>query len=135
MSKLTIRLKGGVGSGNHGHKGRPGEVGGSAPKGSSASAAVDNSSDVMSPNEIVSAARSSIKLLSRNTAVWAARDSIMLLANKYLSTDYMSLGGEEGKITARRLAQQLLSLSNADILRMYEDDYSTVMHGDMFRGR
>ncbi|MFA5035659.1 MAG: hypothetical protein WC479_00580 [Candidatus Izemoplasmatales bacterium] len=35
MVKLTIRLKGGAGSGFHGHKGRPGEVGGSAPKGSS----------------------------------------------------------------------------------------------------
>jgi hypothetical protein len=34
MSKFTIRLKGGVGSGNHGHKGRPGERGGSLPQGS-----------------------------------------------------------------------------------------------------
>jgi len=134
MTKLTIRLKGGAGSGNFGHKGRPGEVGGSLPRGSSASAS-DNTSDIMDPNEIVRDARSSLKLLSRNTATWAARDSIMLLANKYLGTDYMSLGGEEGKITARRLAGQLLSLSNADILKMYEDDYSTVMHGDMFRSR
>jgi hypothetical protein len=37
MTKLTIRLKGGAGSGNFGHKGRPGEVGGSLPAGSSAS--------------------------------------------------------------------------------------------------
>jgi len=36
--KLTIRLKGGAGSGHHGHKGRPGEQGGSLPQGSSASA-------------------------------------------------------------------------------------------------
>jgi len=35
--KFTIRLKGGPGSGNFGHKGRPGEVGGSAPKDSSSS--------------------------------------------------------------------------------------------------
>jgi hypothetical protein len=35
--KFTIRLKGGVGSGNHGHKGRPGEVGGSLPADSSSS--------------------------------------------------------------------------------------------------
>ncbi|MFA5035661.1 MAG: hypothetical protein WC479_00590 [Candidatus Izemoplasmatales bacterium] len=33
----TIRLKGGPGSGFHGHKGRPGFVGGSSPEGSSAS--------------------------------------------------------------------------------------------------
>jgi hypothetical protein len=32
-----IKLKGGAGSGNHGHKGRPGEQGGSLPQGSSAS--------------------------------------------------------------------------------------------------
>lgn len=31
--KYTIRLKGGIGSGFHGHKGRPGEEGGSAPRG------------------------------------------------------------------------------------------------------
>jgi len=37
MTKLTIRLKGGAGSGNHGHKGRPGEVGGSLPQGESQS--------------------------------------------------------------------------------------------------
>jgi hypothetical protein len=37
MTKFTIRLKGGAGSGNFGHKGRPGEVGGSAPKGNSSS--------------------------------------------------------------------------------------------------
>lgn len=30
--KLTIRLKGGVNSGNHGHAGRPGQEGGSAPR-------------------------------------------------------------------------------------------------------
>jgi hypothetical protein len=29
--KFTIRLKGGAGSGHHGHKGRPGEQGGSLP--------------------------------------------------------------------------------------------------------
>jgi 5,10-methenyltetrahydromethanopterin hydrogenase len=33
--KLTIRLKGGAGSGNHGHKGIPGHQGGSLPQGSS----------------------------------------------------------------------------------------------------
>jgi hypothetical protein len=38
MSKLTIRLKGGAGSGHHGHRGRPGEQGGSLPAGSQASA-------------------------------------------------------------------------------------------------
>ena len=37
MTKLTIRLKGGAGSGFHGHKGRPGEQGGSLPEGSSSS--------------------------------------------------------------------------------------------------
>ena len=34
--KFTIRLKGGIGSGHFGHKGRPGEQGGSLPKGESA---------------------------------------------------------------------------------------------------
>jgi hypothetical protein len=33
--KYVIRLKGGVGSGHFGHKGRPGEQGGSLPKGES----------------------------------------------------------------------------------------------------
>lgn len=33
--KLTIRLKGGPGSGNHGHKGIPGHQGGSLPRGES----------------------------------------------------------------------------------------------------
>lgn len=31
MLKITIRLKGGAGSGHHGHAGRPGDVGGSVP--------------------------------------------------------------------------------------------------------
>jgi hypothetical protein len=35
--KLTIRLKGGAGSGNHGHKGIPGHRGGSLPQGSHSS--------------------------------------------------------------------------------------------------
>jgi len=35
--KFIIRLKGGAGSGNHGHKGIPGHQGGSLPQGSSAS--------------------------------------------------------------------------------------------------
>lgn len=39
MTKLTIRLKGGAGSGNHGHRGIPDHQGGSLPQGSSASAA------------------------------------------------------------------------------------------------
>jgi hypothetical protein len=38
----TIRLKGGPGSGFHGHKGRPGFVGGSSPEGSSASGKSDD---------------------------------------------------------------------------------------------
>jgi hypothetical protein len=46
MSKFTIRLKGGAGSGNHGHKGRPGEVGGSLP-------ADNSSSRVRTDHEIV----------------------------------------------------------------------------------
>ena len=132
MANYILRLKGGPGSGFYGHKGRPGEQGGSLPRGESNSAS-DENSEIMDPNEIVRDARSSIKLLSRNLGNWAARDSIMLLANKYLGTDYVSLGGKEGKITAERLSQQLLSLSNRDILDMYENDYSTVMHGDMFR--
>ena len=33
MSKYTIRFKGGPGSGFHGHKGRPGQVGGSSSEG------------------------------------------------------------------------------------------------------
>jgi hypothetical protein len=37
MTKLTIRLKGGSGSGNHGHKGIPGHRGGSLPQGSESS--------------------------------------------------------------------------------------------------
>ncbi|MFA5035710.1 MAG: hypothetical protein WC479_00845 [Candidatus Izemoplasmatales bacterium] len=36
INKDLIILKGGAGSGHHGHKGRPGEVGGSLPKGASA---------------------------------------------------------------------------------------------------
>jgi hypothetical protein len=36
MTQYTIRLKGGIGSGFHGHKGRPGQVGGSSSEGSSA---------------------------------------------------------------------------------------------------
>lgn len=36
MKTFTIRLKGGPGSGFHGHKGRPGERGGSLPRGESA---------------------------------------------------------------------------------------------------
>ncbi|MFA5035668.1 MAG: hypothetical protein WC479_00625 [Candidatus Izemoplasmatales bacterium] len=36
--KFTLRLKGGLGSGHYGHKGRPGHQGGSLPEGSSASA-------------------------------------------------------------------------------------------------
>jgi hypothetical protein len=39
--KFTIRLKGGLGSGHHGHKGIPGHHGGSLPSGSLASAIVD----------------------------------------------------------------------------------------------
>jgi len=132
QKEYKIVFKGGPGSGHFGHKGRKGQQGGSLPK-DGATSASDESSEMMDPNEIVSEARSSIKLLSRNLGNWAARDSIMLLANKYIGTDYMSLGGKEGKITAGRLAQQLLSLSNKDILDMYENDYSTVMHGNMFR--
>ncbi|MFA5036557.1 MAG: hypothetical protein WC479_05220 [Candidatus Izemoplasmatales bacterium] len=37
MKTLTIRLKGGAGSGNHGHKGIPGHRGGSLPQGSHSS--------------------------------------------------------------------------------------------------
>lgn len=52
MRKLTIRLKGGPGSGHFGHKGRPGQEGGSLPSDSSASAVgIDYSDD---PNNFVS---------------------------------------------------------------------------------
>jgi hypothetical protein len=54
QKEYKIRLKGGVGSGNHGHKGRPGEVGGSAPKGSSATGRKTtklNRREVHSPND------------------------------------------------------------------------------------
>jgi hypothetical protein len=37
MANYKIRFKGGAGSGNHGHKGRPGEQGGSLPQGESQS--------------------------------------------------------------------------------------------------
>jgi hypothetical protein len=47
MTKLTIRLKGGAGSGNFGHKGRPGEVGGSLPNGSSSSTQKVDSTSLM----------------------------------------------------------------------------------------
>jgi hypothetical protein len=44
----TVLIKGGPGSGNHGHAGRPGEVGGSAPKGASvAHAAADAVTDAV----------------------------------------------------------------------------------------
>lgn len=51
VNKVLVVLKGGAGSGFHGHKGRPGEVGGSLPKGSSAVAKVREPSivDVTNP--------------------------------------------------------------------------------------
>lgn len=36
-NKVLVKLKGGKGSGNHGHGGRPGKIGGSTPKGGSSS--------------------------------------------------------------------------------------------------
>lgn len=43
MTKITFRLKGGSGSGNFGHDGRPGKLGGSSGGGSSGGASADSS--------------------------------------------------------------------------------------------
>ena len=51
-TKLVLRLKGGAGSGNFGHKGRPGQVGGSMPKDSASDAAFESPKDVASPKSI-----------------------------------------------------------------------------------
>ena len=56
-TKFTIRLKGGAGSGNFGHRGRPGQVGGSMPKDSAGVSSEDEHSLTAS----VSAARKSAR--------------------------------------------------------------------------
>lgn len=51
MTQYVIRLKGGPGSGNHGHKGIPGHQGGSLPKGESNATSDPKSKNTRSSNK------------------------------------------------------------------------------------
>lgn len=84
MTKFTIRLKGGAGSGNFGHKGRPGEVGGSAPKDS----ASGNSKDSW---------RKTDKISWDGEDVFALNNKVKSYFTKYLDSRYTEEFGTEKK--------------------------------------
>ena len=116
--KLIIRLKS-----FEGHAGRPGMVGGSLPRGMYMSPQADEGSGgEMSEDAIIEETRKGLLQLKRNANSWAARDTLMKLGNEFLGTDWVSLGGDEGMLTARKIADQLMHLDDSTMLDIYDRD-------------
>jgi hypothetical protein len=107
----TVIKEGGAGSGNFGHAGRPGEVGGSGPGGSPDKFKI-------SDKELISITKKSIQNLGKKINTWSARDQIMNLSNEYLHTDYASLSGEKGLAIAKSLVDQLNKLDTKILLEI-----------------
>jgi hypothetical protein len=118
---VTVVLKGGAGSGNHGHKGIPGHQGGSLPQGSSASAVTasqinyDNVENLLKNNSFANFDKSSDKLnyvsdygnklskslgMSTSVKVISDADFNEKVKNVKISRDAAMLGGGASAITA-----------------------------------
>ena len=128
-----VAKKGGSGSGDFGHSGRPGQVGGSSGGHGGGGVPSDTESgktDIgkggMSDKEVIRSARRSLKNMAANVHQWSVRDSLMTIANDFLGKDYVALGGESGKATAHHLAQQLSHLPNEQMLELYEKYYNSL---------
>lgn len=128
MNVILTRLKGGTGSGNHGHSGRPGKVGGSSGGGvvgghTGAGDDVPAGGMVHSPQDMLNVTKRGLKKMADNVNQWSVRDSVMRMANKYLGTDLLALGGKEGQATAKRLLADLSTLPNSELMNLFDDFY------------
>lgn len=76
--KLTLRLKGGEGSGFRDHKGIPGHQGGSLPESELGKFA---SEELMSKQEVISDVKRQLKTIKGNLNSWSYRDRAKLVIN------------------------------------------------------
>ncbi|MFA5036563.1 MAG: hypothetical protein WC479_05250 [Candidatus Izemoplasmatales bacterium] len=137
-----IKLKGGAGSGNHGHKGIPGHRGGSLPQGSSVS---DSSTfDESVPSDVETG-----KPLSDVKAVKKAKvfldamylnveyDEDLKSAAAYLSNKYLGTSLDENEVhfkTAQVQIKKLLALPSAELLKLAKDDWESLLNAGQYLG-
>lgn len=124
---LTI-TKGGSGSGNFGHAGRPGEVGGSEPAGEGG----QSKPSVQDKSRAVREVRREVSKWKSNTDVWAYRDMIQRAAfhifgsdanpSGTLSTPYSAPGKNKWLMSYyKKLAQRILDAPDEKLLEYYEN--------------